>query len=89
MLPSAIAWLRQIGKHNRELLRHCYFYDRNEHYDEYGYISNDGVDHRPLAKLKTSEVVTEMDGRIETMSSQSCCAHWVLILGAKPMLDLF
>ena len=35
MLPSPIKWLRLIGKENREMLRHLYFYDRNPSQDHF------------------------------------------------------
>lgn len=69
MLSYPTGWLRIIGRRNRETLRHLYFYDRNQ-----------GQDRRskgPLEKLKTCEIFTAMEGKMETLSGDNCCAHLV------------
>ena len=57
-----------IGERNREMLKHFYFYDRNERQDRYG--------ERALEILKESELA-ELSGKMETLSGAECCAHLV------------
>lgn len=69
MLPSAIKWLRLIGKNNREMLRHLYFYDRSPLQDRKP---------KRLEILKGCEIFTELDGKMETLDAEPyCCAHLV------------
>ena len=68
VLNGPIRWLRMIGPQNRELLRHFYFYDRNDRQDLLS---------RPLQNLKDCEVFTKLGGKMETLSSVYCCAHLV------------
>lgn len=51
------------------MLRHLYFYDRNERHDRMR-----GDD---LRKLKECEVFAEMEGKMETLSNDWYCAHLV------------
>ena len=53
------------------MLRHLYFYDRNESHDRWN-------NSRDLDAVKSSEVFTEMGGRMETFSNQYYCAHLVM-----------
>ncbi|KAF2193031.1 hypothetical protein K469DRAFT_508013, partial [Zopfia rhizophila CBS 207.26] len=64
-----IKWLHMIGKENREMLRHLYFYDRNQDHDQ--------NNPRDLKAVKACEIFTEMGGRLETFSNQHGCAHLV------------
>ncbi|KAF2167946.1 hypothetical protein M409DRAFT_22091 [Zasmidium cellare ATCC 36951] len=68
-IDAPIKWLRMIGPENRKLLRHLYFYDRNQGYDRYT--------PKDLAKLRESEIFSEMGGKLETLSSKYCSAHLV------------
>lgn len=69
MLNDVIRWLKIIGPKNRELLKHFYFYDRNERQD----VSSP----RALKYLQGSAVVAELGGCLEDVSSKDYCAHWV------------
>lgn len=71
-ISRTVTWLRMIGPQNREMLRHFYFYDRNE--DQDTMYSNS---HELLQALKDSAVFTELGGKMETLSSKDCCAHLV------------
>lgn len=68
-IEGPVKWLRMIGPGNRNLLRHLYFYDRNPRYDIWRA--------KDLQKLRESDVFSEMDGKIENLSSKDCCAHLV------------
>ncbi|KAK4495699.1 hypothetical protein PRZ48_012967 [Zasmidium cellare] len=68
-IDAPIKWLRMIGPSNRELLRHLYFYDRNERQDK--------RTARDLNLLRESEIFTELHGKLETLSSKHCTAHLV------------
>ena len=69
MLTPVVRWLTKIGPRNREMLKHLYFYDRNERQD----IRFPRV----LQKLKDSEVCTMMGGTMESIYTADFCAHWV------------
>lgn len=69
MLPTPIEWLKRIGKENREMLRHLYFYDRNQNHDEYC--------PKDMETVKCCDIFTEMGGRIYTFSNENYCAHLV------------
>lgn len=69
MLDPVITWLKQIGADNRASLKHFYFYDRNQSQD----IFND----RALEELEKCAIVTELQGRVETLSGTDCCCHLV------------
>jgi hypothetical protein len=68
-LSAPIQWFRMIGQSNREMLRHFYFYDRNERQDHNRKSS--------LQRLKDCEVFGVLGGNMETLSSVYCCAHLV------------
>lgn len=68
-IEAPIKWLRMMGADNRQMLRHLYFYDRNQRYDIWS--SED------LEKLRESAIFSEMGGKIENLSSKDCCAHLV------------
>ena len=51
------------------MLKHLYFYDRNE--------GQDRRDDLTLKDLKSCEIFTEMGGHMETMSGNDCCAHLI------------
>jgi hypothetical protein len=70
MLPVPIKWLRIIGPANREMLRHLYFYDRNE--------DQDGNRCGDLEAVKACEIFGDMGGRMEMLSNAHCCAHLVV-----------
>jgi hypothetical protein len=69
MLPPVVQWLTTIGPRNREMLKHLYFYDRNERQD----INFP----RALQMLKDSEIFSEMGGTMESVCTIHFCAHWV------------
>ena len=69
MLTPVVRWLTKIGPRNREMLKHLYFYDRNERQDVRF--------PRVLQKLKDSEVCTMMGGTMESIYTADFCAHWV------------
>jgi hypothetical protein len=70
MLSAPIKWLSMIGRENREMLRHLYFYDRNQRHD--------GNRPEDLEAVRNCEIFTQMGGQLETMSNQAYCAHLVL-----------
>lgn len=51
------------------MLRHLYFYDRRQSYDK--------GSPRDLEKLRESEIFSQMDGKMENLSTKYCCAHLV------------
>ena len=69
MLPPVVQWLATIGSRNREMLKHLYFYDRNERQD-----SNSP---HALRLLEDSEIFTAMGGTMESIHTDQFCAHWV------------
>lgn len=69
MLPPVIHWLDRIGSRNREMLRHLYFYDRNERQDVQSRLA--------LRMLMDCEVFTMMGGMMESIYADNFCAHWV------------
>lgn len=73
MLPAPIKWLRLIGRQNREMLRHLYFYDRNEGQDRRSPFTLENF----LKAEGACEIFTEMEGKVETLSTANCCAHLV------------
>ena len=71
MLPMPIKWLKMIGKENREMLRHFYFYDKNPTQDRYKFGK--------FEKMRGCEIFDAegMAGNLETLSSVHCAAHLV------------
>lgn len=73
MLAKPSDWLYMIGQRNREMLRHFYFYDRNE--------SQDRRAPRALERLESCKIFAEMNGKMASLSGENCCAHLVTFGG--------
>lgn len=79
-VDGAIGWLERIGSQNRCLLRDFCFWDMNWSYDEQA--------PKDLWKLKRSEVVRRMCGRIETKTLHGYyCLHQVVFGEKRPPGD--
>ncbi|PPJ59357.1 hypothetical protein CBER1_05778 [Cercospora berteroae] len=66
---TVVSWLRVIGKQNREMLTHFFFWDANPDHDKYS--------PKCLKKLKRSAVVRELGGWMDTTYTREGCKHEV------------
>ena len=62
-----VAWLRVIGKDNREMMKEFFFWDENPEHDRYS--------PKCLKKLVRSEVVRSLGGKLESTYSNVACRH--------------
>lgn len=66
----AVSWLKDIGQANRELMADFAMLDMNWMFDLR--VPSD------IKKVRRSEIVREMGGRMETMEKRDCCFHRVM-----------